>query len=219
MRTLTQLLVVLVVVVLTTACATKVAPTTVPLTERIAELKAEEAERLANESPEDKAIRARAEEIEREDAVKKAREETKNNGSPAMKKAIKEFERAKKALKNSGLTGCDPSTVQIHPDAVPYRSISSTVRVQVFNRSQVPVDIFLPRFGLVVGNLCSGGALILFRARRMTDPDYITFSFVAQTTLPGGRMVTTESQQYQLSKHDWSSGRGRQEYNWYIEFR
>jgi len=211
---------VLVVVTLTTACASKAGVKTTPdLTERIAQLKAQEAERLANETPEDKAIRARAEEIEREEAVKKARETAKLNGSPAMKKAIKEFERAKKAITNSGLQGCDPSTVQVHPDAVPYRSISSTVKVQVFNQGQVPVDIFVPRHGMVVGNLCSGGSLTLFRARRLTDPDYIQFRFVAKATLPDGRLVTAESQQYQLSKYDWSSGRGRQEYEWYIQLR
>jgi hypothetical protein len=211
---------VLAVVVSVAACAGKVAPATIPLSERIAELKAQEAERLANETPEDRAIRARAEEIEREMATKKAREEAKRSGSPAMRKAIKEFEKAKKAITNSGLQGCDPSTVDVHPDVAPRRNASSTVKVQAFNQGQVPVDIYEPKHGLVVRNLCPGGSLTLFRARRLgIDPDYIQFRYVAKAILSDGRMLTAESQQYQLSKYDWSSGRGRQEYDWYIEVR
>ena len=147
-----------------------------------------------------------------------------------MRKARAEFEKAEKkvaeaekkreqAIERSGLAGCDAGSVWVHPDAVPYRSISSTVRIRVFNPESVPVNIEDPRHGVVVRGLCPGGSLTLFRARSLVDPDYLQFRFIARATLPDGRLGIEESQSYTLSSHDWSSGRGRQEYDWTIQLR
>ena len=203
----------------------------VPKQETVAERVARQrVEARQNETPQERLIRLRAEQIELEEAIKKAKLEVATSDSPAMRKARAEFEKAekktaeveekaRKAIANSGLQGCDPSTVQVHPDAVPYRSISSTVRIRVFNPESVPVNIEDSRHGLIVRGLCPGGSLTLFRARSLVDPDYLQFRFIARAMTPDGRMLMDESPSYTLSSHDWSSGRGRQEDNWTIQLQ
>ncbi|MCX6702035.1 MAG: hypothetical protein NTX96_02460 [Candidatus Zambryskibacteria bacterium] len=200
--------------------------TTETLGQRIERLKAEEAKRLVDETPEAKIIRLRAEQIRIGYELEKAREDVKRTASPAMRQALSEAERvqknkenAKKAIERSGVTGCADGSVLVNPDAVPHWSIGSVVYVRVFNPEQVPVDIEDPRHGVVVRGLCSGGSLTLFRARGLLEGDYSNFRFVARAVLPDGRMALAESQTYMLSKYDWSSGQGQQEYDWTIQLR
>ena len=198
--------------------------------QRVARLKAEEAKRVTNETPTERLIRLRAEQIELEEAIKKAKLEVATSDSPAMRKARAEFEKAEKkiaeaqnsqekAVERSGVAGCDGTAIWVHPDAVPYRTINSSVRIRVFNPESVPVNIEDPRHGVVVRGLCPGGSLTLFRARSLVDPDYLQFRFIARATLPDGRIAIEESQSYNLSSYDWRSGRGRQEYDWTIQLR
>ena len=195
------------------------------LEQRIERLKAIEAKKALNETTEDRVLRLRAEQIRIERELKKAREDVKRTATPEMRQAMSEAEKSQKserrqqeALERAEISGCDVGTIWVHPDAVPQRSISSTVRIRVFNPEPVSVNIEDSRHGVVVLGLCPGGSMTLFRARSLFDPDYLQFRFTALAML-GGRMATAESQSYTLSSYDWSSGGGRQEDEWKIQLR
>jgi hypothetical protein len=195
------------------------------LEQRLSRLSEVSQKKVANETAEERVLRLRAEQIRVERELKKAREDMKRTASPEMRQAMGEAEKARKvekeqleALARAEISGCEPGTVWVNPDAVPHSSIGSTVRIRVFNSELVAVNIEDPRHGLAVRGLCAGGSITLFRARGILDPDFTQFRFIARAMLDG-RMMLDESQSYTLSKYDWSSGGGRQEKDWTIQLR
>lgn len=178
--------------------------------ERLIRLRAEQI-RLAKEVAEaEKALRKSEPREERQ-----ARKEVEKT----EKKVAKAQENAEKAVQRSAITGCEAGTVDVHPSVAPRWTINSSVRIRVTNPEQVPINIEDVQHGLIVRNLCPGGSLTIFRARNIADPDRMSFRFTAKARFPDGSLGMDQSRSYRLSSRDWSSGRGRQEYDWTIRLR
>ncbi|MSU45132.1 MAG: hypothetical protein EXS47_00655 [Candidatus Zambryskibacteria bacterium] len=122
-----------------------------------------------------------------------------------------------RTLGRARITGCDPATMSIHPDAVSHPTINSFVKVRVTNMDRFPVNISDAKFGPIVEGLCPGGSMTLFRNRSLDSPDFLQFNYTATGRLPDGGIGIAQSETFSLSKYDWSSGGGQQERNWFIQ--
>lgn len=219
MSALVKNIIVVALAILAGACASKRKPEIVPLTP---------SQQAIRDSPEEQRIREAAAliaEAKQDEADLKAvrkldtpEERKVRNGLAASREQTRRSQaRTAKTFERAKISGCDPTTMSIHPDAVAHATINSFVKIRVTNLSSVPIDITDAKFGTVVESLCPGGSMTLFRNRSLHSPDYVQFSYTATGRFSDGSVGFAQSDMYSLSKYDWSSGGGQQERFWQVQ--
>ncbi len=178
-------------------------------------------------------ILRRAQEIEFEKAQKKALKEEKRADTPAMKKAREEIEDREDAQKDARkelvemrnrakLTGCSWDTVKISKGAFDGDILENMIRIRITNTGSFFQDIETPTrgAGLVVHNLCPGGAITLtFSIKRWLDgTGGIQIPLTAKAQPPNASTVTEKAQYYlpnqrrteRIEDRTWEITTGRQ---------
>ncbi len=196
------------------------------LAERIARLEALEAYERAHESPEDKAIRLRAEQIVRDEAAKKAADVKKSKDTPAMHQAREEFRKAAdrrhdaaedlgKIRKKADVRGCRPDTVVLSEKAEEFTTWLDTASVRITNFTGEFLDIETPTrsLGLVVGNLCPDGSVtVSFSRKPGGSPQEIVLSAVYRSS----RAAAVSTYRVYLQASVGTNGVASDSYNWVV---
>ncbi len=226
MRTL-RFIVMILVALLVTSCANKSGVNTTPTKpgetfgQRVERLKAEESKRIAEETPQEKRIRLRAQVIEAQEELKRLDEERAKYEPASMKQARKEVTKVDKAeaeiLGWANITGCEAGTVAVNPVAVRPNWIARRnvmVSVRVINTTPLTYDIQTPSLGigLAVRGLCPGGAVTLTFARNMlTDSTQVDVALIAMSQPSAGQGVVTEERRFWLNASDVQYNRVKSE--------
>lgn len=176
------------------------------------------------------AVEERAEEIKAEKTAKARIEEYRKKDTPEMRKARKEIERTQKDLKSQAkkmaraydradIYGCDEDSVYINPRATGFYSINPHVKLRVKNPYPFSINIH-DESGLVVGDLCPGGSMTLFRARNVwRDGQFLDFQWTAEAALANGSQAVDSSRRFTVTAWDAQYGRLQQYDTWVVQLR
>ncbi len=154
--------------------------------------------------------------------------------TPAMREARKSFKKDekdrsraenewRKAHDRAEVSGCSPSEEQemtIDPRATGNWSVSDFVKVRVINTHDFILDSIEDERGQVVGRLCAGGSITLFRQiNTWRDGRYVSFQFIAKGHFPDGTLGLARSQTFTLRNSGGNFGSGTRFYTWEIRLR
>ncbi len=172
--------------------------------------------------PEQDLIRARrAAVISAKKAEKDAKEALKKADTPAMKVARQELtaeqktiarqeKTAREVVSSAQMVGCKsiatitevalnprlagPATVIVSPYGTRTSRVNVMTSVRILNIGTFPIDIESPltRYGVLVRNLCSGGAITLSFTLNWEDQNQLTIPLLAIARTPDGRVATEE---------------------------
>lgn len=178
------------------------------LEQRIARLTALEAKKIANETPEDKLIRLRAEKIRIDRETKEAEDAVRKNDSADMKAARKQVETENKGaeslrkeeakvLSRAAISGCTNVNVDARAEQTSWLNVTTSVRI--VNTTPMTWNIQTPsrNLGVIVKGLCPGGSITLSFARTFADSLSENIALVAVSQPLVGNTVITE--QFSLS--------------------
>ncbi|TSC70200.1 MAG: hypothetical protein CEO12_515 [Parcubacteria group bacterium Gr01-1014_46] len=164
-------------------------------------------------------VQVRARQIELKNRETVILDQLDRRGRPATKEARKQLQReinaenknAKvwaDALRDSELSGCDPSTVKVKPGGQikfdPFNIFPSTLRIRLLNAGKSPInlDTSMRSLGEIVSNLCPGGKINVAVELGFWEPSQ-PIPITASTTLPDGRVVE-ETRYFYIQKSTYN---------------
>lgn len=195
------------------------------------EIKTLTAAAATEKDPEKKLVLARAAKILAEQLEAEAKKASGKSDSPAMVTARRQIageqkrisqrnKKAEEVIGNAQMVGCsdittnteaflnptsvDGSTVIVSPAGTRTSRVHVMVSVRILNIGTFAIDSIespLSRYGVLVRNLCSGGAITLSFTLNWEDPDYLTIPLLATARTSDGR-VATEEMTLSLSRYN-----------------